>query len=224
MQSSAAAASDFVYVGPRKVPVWPASQRLNRIDVNVFSTFFTDMGECRDALTRQILERAAAYRDVVPTTSRGLGGQKIYDMENWGVPEIDLITRRMLTLFRTVLNKPTASIERGWINVYQTHDYSMAHTHRRATASLVYFHDLGDDDGQDEMGSKFYFADARMKRCCPHKEGFMSHVFAPEVREGAFLMFPGWMVHLVSPYYGRRPRITFAWNVNEHPLPAQVEW
>ncbi len=215
---------ESVYIGPRKVPVWPADQKINRIDMNVFSTVFPDMAEFRARIVEKALERAAALSEVLPTTSHGLGGQKIYDMETWSYPEIELVTQRAAAMFRTVLGKPAAVFERGWINVYRTHDYSMAHTHRRATASMVYFLDLGDDDHRDEMSGRFYFADPRMKRCCQHKDGFMSHVFAPEVSEGTLMMFPGWMVHLVSPYYGQRPRITFAWNVNETALPAQVEW
>ena len=50
---------------------------------------------------------------------------------------------------------------------------------------------------------------------------------APIMKEGLMIMFPGQVVHCVSPYTGERPRITLSWNVNKtaiagSPLPEKL--
>ena len=50
---------------------------------------------------------------------------------------------------------------------------------------------------------------------------------APLHREGTLIMFPGQLVHTVTPYHGETPRITLSWNINKtaiagSPIPGEA--
>ena len=36
------------------------------------------------------------------------------------------------------------------------------------------------------------------------------------------VVFPSYITYLVSPYHGKRPRISIAWNLNKEAVPGEV--
>ncbi len=145
---------------------------------------------------------------------RGAGGTKIYDVEQWGSPEADLVAARARRLCQEVLHCDTVVTESSWANIYRAGDYCMPHSHVRCTASVVYFLALGESDPEDPLSGRFFFADDRLAGCCRDQEGCVTNPILPELRAGSMIIFPAQVIHCVNPYTGGGARITLAWNLN----------
>ncbi len=213
---------EFVYIGPRKVPVWPRDQQVSAVDAGIWSTRFTDTETCHPVLIRRILEVEARLRRESPPPTRCLGGQKIRDLQTWNSPEFELINARAKAMFKHALGVRTAVPDACWVNVYRQWESLGAHSHRRSTRGLLYCLDVGDEDPDCPLSGKFAFVDPRLAGCCRIEEGHMTTPLYPEIVNGTLMIFPGTLVHQVSAYSGRRPRITMAWNINETALPGSV--
>jgi len=203
--------------------IWPAGQNIERwAEPSVVLTTFDDIEEYHPALTQYILDMAAdeAKARRWNGTTGGVGGAKIYHLERWGMPEADLIHARALELFRRVIGCGEAVADITWSTVYRRGDHCMPHSHVRALASLVYFLDLGEESDSDSADGRFNFADPRLKACCRAEEGHMTTPCAPLHKAGTMLMFPGQVVHFVTPYQGTRSRITLSWNINKTAIPG----
>lgn len=210
--SSAAAVS-----GP-----WPAGQKIERwAEPSVVLTTFEDTQSYHPALIEHI--RAMAEDEAQAKRWNGTaGGAKVYHLDRWGMPEADLIHARALELFKRVINCEEAVPDISWSTVYRRGDHCMPHSHIRALASLVYFLDLGEDEAADSPDGRFNFTDPRLKVCCRAEEGHMTTPCAPLHKAGTMLMFPGQLVHYVTPYQGERPRITLSWNINKTAIPGSA--
>ena len=191
------------------------------------STQFTDTDLYHPRLKRVILEKEQQASGDKRYWRSG-GGTKLYHPDRWGCAEATLVHERALEFFRRALKRATAVADVTWANVSRDGDYSIPHSHHRATASLVYFLDPGDADAGDPYAGRFSIVDPRLARCCSVQEGCLTNVLYPDMTPGALIMFPGAVVHAVNPYRGERPRITLAWNINEtaiegSPFPSGIE-
>ena len=200
-------------------PVWPSDQRLMARDGGntIFRTVFSDTGAYHAALAAHILG-LAAQPDKAGQYSRSLGGTKLYDVQDWTLPEARLLNARALAFYRAALGRTGGVIDIGWANVYGRGDYIVPHSHTRAVASVVYCLEEGETAGDDENAGRFSFVDPRFAACCQIEPGRMTNPLKPELKAGTMLLFPGEMVHFVNPYDGDKPRITIAWNVNDTAL------
>ncbi len=199
---------------------WPAGQKIERwAEPSVVLTTFEDTQDYHPALIEHILGMAADEAQAERWNGT-VGGAKVYHLERWGMPEADLIHARALELFRRVIGCDEAVPDLTWSTVYRRGDHCMPHSHVRAVASLVYFLDLGDDADADSPDGRFNFADPRLKVCCRAEQGHMTTPCAPLHKAGTMLMFPGQVVHYVTPYQGERPRITLSWNINKTAIPG----
>jgi len=219
--------NDSVTIDGHGLTVWPQGQKLQKwFDTNVLVTAFTDHATYAPALTAQVLERAAdralgqAYAPEL-----GVGSAKVYDLEKWPGPAAALVHARALALFRLATGNRPAVADLSWASVYDAGDYCMPHSHPRTMGSVLYALDLG--DGADQADGRFCFADPRMAPCCQEEPGYMSTPGAPPLSPGMMMLFPGQAVHFVTPYRGKRPRITISWNLNHaakagNPLPEGV--
>jgi len=203
-----------VHIDSRAVPIWPEGQGFDTLDGILHSTVFTDTDLYHPGLKRAILEMAQQASGAT-RYGRSSGGTKLHYFERWGCAEANLIHERALELFRRALKRATAVADAAWVNVYREGDYAMAHSHCRATASLVYFVDPGDPDADDPDAGRFSIVDPRLARCCSVQEGCLSNSLYTSMTPGTLIMFPAAVVHAVNPYRGKRPRITIAWNINE---------
>lgn len=202
-----------IELADRRIAVWPDGQKITtRGDPAVLGTCFADAELYHARLTDAIL--AAAYDpDRKRRYFRASGGTKIYHLERWGVPEVDLACARARELFCRAVKAEQAVTDLSWANIYQRGDYAMAHSHERADASIVYFVDLGDSDPRDPLAGRFAFVDPRIQRCAGAESPRVIAPLLPKIVVGDMLVFPAAMVHSVNPYAGRRPRITLAWNM-----------
>ena len=83
--------------------------------------------------------------------------------------------------------------------------------------------DHGDEEeaAKDPMNGVLMFADPRMKACCRDKPLHVNTPAVPPMTAGAMIIFPAHWTHLVTPYWGRRPRISIAWNMNKEQLAGE---
>jgi hypothetical protein len=126
-----------------------------------------------------------------------------------------LIHERALEFFRRALNRTSAVADNLWVNVVRKGEYCKPHSHHRTIASVVYFLDAGDVDIYDPDAGRFSIVDPRITRCCGLEAGHVTTPLYADMTPGSIILFPGSIVHAVNPYYGERPRITLAWNINE---------
>ncbi|MCH8095921.1 MAG: hypothetical protein IID53_02420 [Proteobacteria bacterium] len=216
---------EVAWIGPQRVPVWPESLELFRFDKDVFFTINSDLVELQQPLIDAILEAESKKLDPEDRQSPGQGGNKVRDLHSLGVPFFDLLNERARRLFMHVTGNKTAVVDDCWANVYRDGYYAMPHSHKRSIASIVFALDNGyEDDAKDDvLNGVLSFADPRMPRCCPGKPGYVSaHVIVRREPPGRMIIFPSHYTHLVTPYHGRRPRISIAWNLNPHKVAGEV--
>ena len=188
-------------------------------EAKIYRTTFKDTADYHPGLIAAILRRAEEPRNKAQY-SRSLGGTKLYYLDRWEDEEVRLINARALAFYREAVGSDQAVIDIAWANIYGKGDYIMPHSHTRAAASLVYCVDQGDPDELDPNGGLLCFVDPRFPDCCQIEPHHMTNPLKPTLVPGAMLLFPGQMVHFVTPYGGGRPRITLAWNINQQAIPG----
>ena len=206
-----------VWIGPRQVPVWPENLNLFKFDKDIFFTINSDFLELQQPLIDAILEAESNKLDPADRQSPGQGGNKVRDMDRLGIPFFDLLNERARHLFMHVTDSKTAVVDDCWANVYRDGFYAMPHSHKRSVASVVFALDNGeeDDSKEDVLNGVLMFADPRMPRCCPDRAGYVSvPAIIPREPHGRMIIFPANLTHQVTPYHGRRPRISIAWNLS----------
>lgn len=206
------------HLGPVAVQVVPKGQELKTLGHQIVRTRFTDTGLYHGRLIEKVFEQEKVMRDVAPTQSRTLGGQKLFHMDRWNYPEMDLLNARVEALFRYVTKSPTAHIDHNWINIYREHDYIGPHAHRRATMSAVYALAEGTRNDDDPVSGSFCFVDPRLDNCCMERRQYMTTPWVIPLPAGTMIMFPAILTHMVTPYLGTEPRITIAWNLVPEPV------
>src|SRR5258708_22037561 len=79
------------YIGPRKIPVWPAGQR-RAIEENgtIAGTTFNDTADYHPGLIARILELSRDQQKATRAGGRGLG-TKVYHLERWRCPGAELL-------------------------------------------------------------------------------------------------------------------------------------
>jgi hypothetical protein len=203
---------------PRLPAIWPATTRLKQISgPSIVSAFFADAASWHDRLIAHLLRLA-----MDPEFGRrypGCRGTKVDGIHRLDTPELRLATNRAQALFRKVLGATEAVVDAAWANIYLRGDYCMPHSHMRATASVVYCVDPGDDDPDDSVSGRLFIADPRVPACCQPVQGYMTSPLVPTMRPGTFVIFPAQIVHAVNPYAGERPRITLSWNIGPEAVP-----
>lgn len=220
--------SEIIHLGLKAVEVWPKDRGTEICgDPTIRKITFTDIREYHPRLIAKILE-FEENRRLRRRGSRGSGGTRIQNLEKWISAEAELINARAVALFKHVLECDQAVIDLGWANVYRTGDYCAPRSQLRATASVVYCLDPGDEDTEDTASGRLCFVDPRLGNCCQEQEGCMTTPFFPDMVAGTMIIFPSQLVHTVYPYTGKRPLITISWNLNKDvltgpPLPVSAE-
>lgn len=202
--------------------IWPQSQKTESLPgAAAFAlTRFADTESYHPGLIATLL-RMAQDPSVAVQQARAVGGTKVYHIHQRQSPELAFISARATALFKHMLRSDAAVIDMSWANIYGHGDYSLPHSHLRATASVVYCVDPGDVDPTDGWSGQFCFVDPRIAPCCQGEPGCMTNPVMPGLRAGTMLIFPGQAVHCVNPYAGKRPRITLSWKINKVALPGE---
>jgi Putative 2OG-Fe(II) oxygenase len=201
--------------------VWPEDVRLKQVgDPTIVAAFFEDASSWHPRLIAQLLE--LERNPDFGRRYQGCRGTKIDGIDRLDLAELQFVTARAQALFRRVLGAPKAVVDAGWANIYRRGDYCMPHSHMRATASLVYCVDPGEDDPDDPVSGRLFIADPRIASCCRPMPSYMTSPLVPTMRPGTLIIFPAQVVHGVNPYNGDRPRITLSWNIGPEEIPQSA--
>ena len=214
-----------VWVGPVKYPVWPDKTKVTQYPDGVSVIANPDIDRIKGPLVEKLLEKDAVQRVAAPLNSLAEGGQKIRDLEGLDSPVFDLLNERAKVLFKITTGAETAVVDDCWANVMHDGEWTIPHSHKRSTASVVYALDPGDEKASKEepLNGQLILSDPRLSLCCPGKPNYVGSIFRPTGNEPAMMViFPSFVTHLVSPYHGDRPRISIAWNLNKDPVPGEV--
>jgi len=177
-----------------------------------------------DEVNRDLTARLVAESASVPSVRRSNVG-------SWHSP--DLAGRPeapFRTLFQNIVTRVRETVdglakERGqplppmrigvhaWAMVMRNGDYTIPHDHSEAHWATVYYVDAGDaDEAAHPASGLLALVDPRHgKRPMP---GFdlAGTTYTALPRTGRLVVFPGWLLHYVHDYRGRRPRISISCN------------
>jgi hypothetical protein len=194
-------------------PVWPERQHVEIFNTrpHMLVTEWQDTADYHPRLIEHLLEREQSGELV---HRMEIGGSKIRNVHEWGIPEADLVYERVLALYRHVMGQD-AMIDLSWANIYRKGDYLSPHSHDISQAAVVYMLDPGEPrTGQHPFSGSLVFTDPRLEACCPKQADCVNKEVGVEMKPGTMMMFPAPLVHFVHPYMGERPRITIAFNIS----------
>jgi hypothetical protein len=212
-----------VQVRGRAVPVWPDGQGWSIVcEASMAITRFADHATYGDDLAGDALtaESDARFGGATGPGKRAACGHKVYDLPRWRTPAADLVHARALAFAQRCLSCVEVIADDTWCSIYRDGDYCLPHSHLRSEVSLIYMLDPGETVADDSHSGLLCFNDARIAWCCPEEHGRATRVLVPEMSAGTLLLFDSAYLHSVTPYRGRRPRITLSWNVGRRRLPG----
>jgi hypothetical protein len=211
-----------VRIGGEEIPVWPEAQKVSRLeDSTVLVTCFADAPRYHPELIRKTLEQESNSRYKADYALGGCG-VKIYNLNRWQSAEAELIHLRALAFYSQAFNCPEPVADISMANIFRNGEYCVPHSHSRTRASLVYSVTCGDPDPRHPLSGQLCFVDPRMEVCCQEDAGRMTTPLIPDMQPGTLIMFPSKAVHCVTPYTGKSPRITLAWNIDSEPVPGDA--
>lgn len=153
------------------------------------------------------------------------GWQSGIDLLEWPGPEIEALHGIIDEAIRSVCVLSTGETDpseaevdwkaQAWANINRNGDYNRRHSHTGAHWSLVYYVERGKEIGGTKRNGVLELfdprpiteADKRMK-----SYGF-SGAIAVDPSPGNVVVFPGWLEHMVNPFFGEGERISIAVNV-----------
>lgn len=199
----------------------PFGQHVTTPEKNIALTDFPDMQEMNKELEQFLLFKAAERlkREGKESSAKST---KIHHVDAWDLHSAQFINERAKAFFRLITGVENAVVDLSWASVYQHGDYIMPHAHSRSIGSVVYMVSEGDED-EDLLSGKLVLSDPRLSVCCSADGTYMSNNFVPGFIPGSMIIFPSTVVHMVTPYKGKRPRITLAWNIVDKKLPPRKE-
>ena len=110
---------------------------------------------------------------------------------------------------RTFRFTPTA-----WANVLRNGGYNSVHNHPNCMWSGVYYVDRGEPDPTPNENGKLELLDPRSGINMLYIEkNVLDGRYVIEPVPGLMIVFPSWLKHMVHPYFGKRERISVAFNV-----------
>jgi len=220
------AAKSKIQIGPVALDVFPDDLKYYPIDENIGFIENKDIAAIQKPFIEAILKQEAKNRIESPLMSKAEGGMKVRNLGDFDSPIFELLNERVKTFFMKATGAKTAVVDDCWANVVRDGEYTLPHAHKRATASVVYALDGGDDDGfeREPMNGLLIFADPRLANCCQGKTGFVGTTISPpRALRNYMIIFPAHITHLVTPYTGARPRISIAWNLNAHKVSGELK-
>ena len=198
---------------------WRVSEPMQPMgDPRVFATYLNEHVKHQAGMVTTLVTAAS---DQNPNT-HGLGGKKVRSNKVWNQQAFRLLSVRAMLMFCKANNVEAAHLTDRWGNALETTDYSAAHSHYESSGSVVYFVDLGESHPEHPLSGAFELMDPRIEFCCSRGPDRPTRGLMPKLQAGVMLLFPSQWLHSVHPYYGTRPRLTLAWNINAGRRPADM--
>jgi len=204
--------SKTVDVHGKSYDVWPEDLDVIRLVDHppIFYTTFKDFADIKEPLVKRALE---LEKDPDFTHRMEIGGSKVARVHDWGIPEADLLHARALEFFCRGVDNPLVKMNNVWASITRKHEYLSPHAHHRSLGSVVYMLQEGDKIEGREFDGNLAFLDPRIPACCTIDEDCPTQEVAPNMVEGAMVLFPSNLIHYVHSYSGDTPRITIAWDL-----------
>lgn len=199
-------------INNKKHDVWPKKLEVIRLNDSppMFYTNFKDFQEIKEPLVQRALE---LEKDSEFTHRMRIGGSKVARIFDWGIPEADLLHARALEFFSKGVGYPNPKINACWASISRKNEYLSPHAHHRSVGSVVYMLQEGDVVEDKKSDGVLAFLDPRIPACCTVDDDCPTQEVAPNMVEGAMVLFPSNLIHYVHPYTGDKPRITIAWDL-----------
>lgn len=174
----------------------------------ILERVFADAAAVNRGLARAILARERREPGLVVSNVGGWHSQP--DLLEWPEPEIGVLKRWMREAVGPLLDARDAALSaQAWAVVHRRGSWSASHVHPYNHWSGVYYVRIGPGEGGHVV-----FTDPRPAAAAlpipGHRFG-ADHPVRP--RAGLLLVFPSWLAHSVTPYHGRGPRISIAFNL-----------
>jgi len=201
-----------IVIQDHQLSAWPENQVADVISEEpvMMVTQFTDCELFNMRLIERVLELEA---NPECTHRMKIGGSKVRNVAEWGIPEAELLNERAKAFYSMVTDVKYPIVDLSWASISRKYEYLTAHSHLNAEASVVYCLELGDENPEYPLSGRLSFADPRLPGCCDKEPGCVTMEVTPPMQAGSMVIFPSDLVHFVHPYYGIRPRITIAWNI-----------
>lgn len=106
-----------------------------------------------------------------------------------------------------------------WPNVNRAGDYHRMHNHGMCTWSGTYYVDDGDPPADDRFGTALEVVDPCGQRSVTFFPGVLPPGIYIKPEPGLMVVFPSYVMHMVMPHRGKRPRISIAFNYRKQPFP-----
>jgi uncharacterized protein (TIGR02466 family) len=107
----------------------------------------------------------------------------------------------------------------AWPNVSRAGDYHRMHNHGMCTWSGTYYVDDGDPPHEEQFGTALEVLDP----CGQRATTFFANLLPPGIfikpEPGLMVLFPSYVMHMVMPHRGKRPRVSIAFNYRKQPFP-----
>jgi uncharacterized protein (TIGR02466 family) len=155
-----------------------------------------------------------------PVGSNIGGWQSDHDLMDWHEPEMDVF-RRYLGMAVQEMTSATVRdfppemdvIITGWANIARDGAYTRAHSHDGSIWSIIYYVCTDPPKPDRPQNGMLGFIDPRSgARTAPRMVEPFSYFLDVQPEPGTMIVFPGWLLHEVHPYYGDDVRISLSAN------------
>jgi uncharacterized protein (TIGR02466 family) len=175
-------------------------------------------------LARAVLDREA--REPGLRVSNVGGWHSKPDLFEWPEPEVAVLKRWIREALVPLLDRragvppggeDVAIMAEGWAMVYRNGDWGRRHAHPANHWSGIYCVSPGVEESA-ARGGDVVFTDPRPgAEALPIPGLALGQDVSVRMQPGLTIIFPSWLSHSVTPYRGREPRITIAFNITVSP-------
>jgi uncharacterized protein (TIGR02466 family) len=150
------------------------------------------------------------------------GWHSVGDLASRGWDELEVLYGRLRRLLAEATRRTVGLPDeqwrllctiQSWANINRPGDFNRPHVHRCAW-SAVYYVAVGSSEREDRIGGSLELLDPRPGAAMvglPGRYFGQRRFIRPE--PGLMVLAPGWVTHLVNPFYGHGERISIAFTV-----------
>ncbi len=148
------------------------------------------------------------------------GWQSDHDLMQWAEPEMAVFNECLGRALQEMTSATVSDfppemdiIVTGWANIARNGSYTRAHSHDGSLWSAIYYVAAERPPPEHPYSGLLSLIDPRSgARTLPKMQEPFGYHFDVQPEEGLLVIFPGWMLHEVHPYYGDGVRISLSAN------------
>jgi uncharacterized protein (TIGR02466 family) len=183
--------------------------------VPIYEKIVDGYGERKAAIARAVLAlRDGDAQRIVRSNQGGFHSHEgLHESDDpdlkWLFRSIEAVAARCIDQFEGERPHGGSSIVAAWANVNEQGDWALPHMHLPCDWSGVFYVDAGDDAGDPSARGQVMFMNPlplgdRWRR---------ANAVTYDPKDGLMLVFPSFLMHMVTPHRLPSPRISIAWNL-----------